>query len=287
VKVVFHADDFGLSAGVNAGIVEAYERGVLRSTSLMVTGQAFEDAVARAKATPGLDVGVHLTLVEEPPVLPPERIPSLIHDGRFWPTHAAVGLRWLQRRWRAEEACLELAAQLDRYAATGLAMSHLDGHQHLHLLPGVFTWVAAEASRRRVRFVRTRLADPLPDGSPPRAAVLVALRAVGWLAQQRAAAVDRHALVPFVTVGFLHAGGTLTMERLLGVLDRVQRRRPHALVEVMLHPGRADEETRRRYGHWRYQWENDLALLVDPKLPDALAQRGIDVTSFRALAAAA
>ena len=284
MKVVFHADDFGLTAGVNAGIVEAYERGVLRSTSLMVTAPAWEDAVARAKATPGLDVGVHLTLVEEQPALPPDRIPSLVQGGRFWPSHGTVGLRWLTRRWHSAEARAELRAQLERFDATGLVPSHVDGHQHLHLLPGVFPWAAAEARRRNIRFLRTTLADPLPGGSPPRAAAMLALRAVGWLALLRTGAADRRALAPFVTVGFLHAGGTFTTERLLAVLDRLRRHRPDAVVEVMLHPGRPDEETRRRYGHWRYQWENDFALLVDPSLPAQLLRRGIEVTSFRELA---
>lgn len=287
MKVVFHADDFGLTSAVNAGIVEAYERGVLRSTSLIVTAPGFEDAVARAKAAPGLDVGVHLTLVEEAPALPPERIPSLLSGGRFWPTHGAVGQRWLSRRWRTGEACAELVAQLERYGATGLPASHYDGHQHLHLLPGVFARVAGEARRRGVRFVRTTLADPLPGGSPPRAAVMIALRVLGGVAQAGAAAADRRSLVPFVTVGFLHAGGTLTRARLLDVLERMQRRQPNGIVEVMLHPGHADDATRRRYAHWHYQWENDFALLVDPKLPGELTRRGIEVSSFRALAGAA
>jgi predicted glycoside hydrolase/deacetylase ChbG (UPF0249 family) len=286
VKVVFHADDFGLTAAVNGGIVEAHERGVLGSASLMTTAPAWEDAVARARATRALDVGVHLTLVEERPVLPPERIPSLVCDGHFWPSHGAVGMRWLQRRWRSAEARAELAAQLERFEATGLVASHLDGHQHLHLLPGVFTWVVSAASRRGIRFVRTTLADPLRGGGP-RAAVQVALRGVGLLAALTADPTDRRTLTPFVTLGFLHAGGTLTRADLLAMLDRLRARRPRAIVEVMLHPGRPDDETRRRYGHWGYRWENDLALLLDPALPDELARRDIEVTSFRTLAAAA
>jgi predicted glycoside hydrolase/deacetylase ChbG (UPF0249 family) len=284
MKVVFHADDFGLTEGVNAGIVEAHERGVLGSASVMVTAPAWEDAVARAKATPDLDVGVHLTLVEERPVLPPERIPSLVHDGRFWPSHGAVGLRWLQGRWRPDEAQAELTAQLGRFEATGLVASHLDGHQHLHLLPGVFAWVVSAARLRGIRFVRETLADPLQGGAP-RAAVLVALRGVRLLAARSADPTDLRTLTPFLTVGFLHAGGTLTSARLLSMLDRLRRRRPDAVVEVMLHPGRSDDESRRRYGHWGYQWANDLALLLDPALPGELARRDIEVTSFRALAA--
>jgi len=286
VKVVFHADDFGLTRSMNAGIVEAYERGVLRSTSLMVTAPAWEDAVERAVATPGLDVGVHLTLVEERPVLPPAEIPSLVHDGRFWPSHGTVGLRWLQGRWRPSEATAELGAQLDRFAATGLSASHLDGHQHLHLLPGVFAWVIAQARRLGIRFVRSSLAEPWGRDGGVRGAVQMALRAVGWLGARGADPADRRALAPFLTVGFLHAGGTLTTERLLAILDRLQRRQPDGLVEVMLHPGRPDDETRRLYGRWGYRWEHDLALLLDPALPGELRRRGIDVTSFRELAAA-
>jgi hopanoid biosynthesis associated protein HpnK len=286
MKVVFHADDFGLTRGVNEGIVEAYERGVLRSTSLMVTAPAFEDAVERAKRTPGLDVGVHLTLVEEAPALAPVQIPSLVRGARFWPTHTAVGLRWLTRRWQVDEACSELGAQLARFDDTGLVASHLDGHQHLHLLPGVFSWVTAQARRRGIRFVRDSLADPLRGGSPQRAALLMALRSVRWMAAVRANAADLRTLEPFATVGFLQAGGTLTAARLLAVLERFQRRRPEATVEVMLHPGRPDEEAQRRYGHWHYHWESDFKLLVDPSLPDELARRGIEVTSFRALAGA-
>src|SRR4029453_17080244 len=157
-------DDFGLTAGVNAGIVEAHEHGVLGSASLMVTAPAWEDAVAPAKATPNLDVGVHLTLVEERPVLPPERIPSLVHNGRFWPSHRAVGTRWLQGRGGADEVQAELTAQLERFEATGLVASHLDGHQHLHLLPGVFAWVASAARLRGIRLVRATLAHPQGRG---------------------------------------------------------------------------------------------------------------------------
>jgi predicted glycoside hydrolase/deacetylase ChbG (UPF0249 family) len=285
VKVVFHADDFGFTPGINAGIVEAYERGVLRSTSLMVPAAACAEAVALARATPRLDVGVHLTLVEGMrPILPPAEIPSLVRDGAFLPTYGSVGLRYVVRRWRPEEARRELAAQLERMAATGLVPSHLDSHEHLHLLPGVFPWVAAEARRRGIRFVRTTVADPLFGGGI-RGTALIALRGVSWFAARRTGASDLRNLRTFVTVGFQQTGGKLTTARLLALLDRLPRRDPGSIVEVMVHPGHADEETRRIDRHSRYRRENDLALLCDPALPEALARRGIEVTSFRDLTA--
>ncbi|HLK11353.1 MAG TPA: ChbG/HpnK family deacetylase [Candidatus Binatia bacterium] len=279
MKVIFHADDFGLTSAVNAGILEACERGVLRSTSLIVTAEAADDAVTGARSLPRLDVGVHLTLVEERPALPPAHIPSLVKDDRFWPTHAGIAARYALGRWRAAEARTELAAQLDRFVAFGLAPSHVDGHQHLHLLPGVYRFVVAEARRRGIRFVRTTLGDPLfGEGAGTRTLMLLAVRTAARVAGAR------RRLAPFTTIGFLHAGGGMTSARLLAFLDRIRRRTPDAIVEVMLHPGRRDDATARRYGHWRYRWENDLALVLDPSLPDALAQRGIEVTSFRDLA---
>src|SRR5205814_68985 len=197
VKVIFHADDFGLTRAVNAGIVEAHARGLLRSTSLMPSAAAAEDAAALARSVPDLDVGLHVTLVEERPLLPADRLPGPVAGGRFWAR---------------------------------------DG-----------TGVAALAGRR----------------VPP---------------------ADRDAIRPFVTIGFLEAGGRLTPARLLAGLDHL-RARGVELVEVMLHPGHRDAETERKYGHWGYRWDSDRELLLDPTLPEALARRGIEPTSFRALAA--
>ena len=285
MNVVFHADDFGLSRAVNDGILEAHERGVLASTSLIVTGDAATDAAETARRHPSLDVGIHLTLVEERPVLPGEAIGSLVDGDRFWAKHTVIAARWAQGRWRADEARVELAAQWERFAALGLVASHADGHQHLHLLPGVLPGVVTEARGRGVRFVRTRLVGPLRLGAGlVRQGLLVATDAVARLALGGVPAADRATLVPFVTLGFLDAGGTLTRETLLDGLDRLRHRRPDAIVEVMLHPGRRDPETAARYGHWGYAWERDLALLVDPVLRDELARRDIVPTSFAALA---
>jgi predicted glycoside hydrolase/deacetylase ChbG (UPF0249 family) len=285
MKVVFHADDFGLSTAVNDGILEAHERGVLGSTSLIVAGQAAAHAADLARRKPSLDVGIHLTLVEEAPVLPPERIPSLVSGGRFWPKHTSVAARWARGAWRTDEATAELAAQWERFQALGLVPSHADGHQHLHLLPGVLPRVVAEARRRGVRFVRTTLVGPLRIGAGlVRQGLLIATDVVARWAVGGVAAADRAGLVPFVTMGFLDAGGTLTRDTLLDGLDRLRRRRSDAIVEVMLHPGHRDAETAARYGHWHYAWERDFGLLVDPHLRDELARRDVTVTSFAALA---
>jgi predicted glycoside hydrolase/deacetylase ChbG (UPF0249 family) len=136
------------------------------------------------------------------------------------------------------------------------------------------------------QFVRSRLGGPVGgEGGLGRRLSELALRGISRFARGRLEPTTRAEAKTCITIGFQEAGGRLTTTRLLAMLDDLRAREPNGLiVEVMLHPGHRDRETERRYGHWNYDWERDLALLVDPALPEALARRGIEVTSFRALA---
>ena len=281
IRVIFHADDFGLTRAINAGILEAHACGLLRSASLIGCSSATDDAAIGAAKHPDLDVGLHVALVAERPVLPPECIPSLVTDGVFWKSFGSVCLRYALGRWRVGEAQAEITAQWDRLTELGIRPSHVDGHQHLHLLPRLFPWVVAQARQRGIRVVRARLEEPVGvGGSLVRRMQLLAIQCVSAVASRHVPPPDRTAMIPFVTVGFGWAGGALTTARLLEILDRL-RERDDPIVEVMLHPGRSDAETVRKYGHWGYRWERDLELLLDPALSEALDRREIQVTSFR------
>ena len=77
---IITADDFGVSRQVNEAVEQAHREGILTVTSLMVTGTAAADAVARARANPILGVGLHVALAETPPALPPKQIPDLVDE---------------------------------------------------------------------------------------------------------------------------------------------------------------------------------------------------------------
>src|SRR5713226_10139949 len=83
-QLVVNADDLGLTVGVNDGIFDAHDRGILTSASVFANAPATADAIRRVRIRPSLGVGVHLALVDGSPMLPPNRVPSLIEgDGRF------------------------------------------------------------------------------------------------------------------------------------------------------------------------------------------------------------
>ena len=84
-------------------------------------------------------------------------------------------------------------------------------------------------------------------------------------------------------MGFLAAGGRMRRDRLLGTLERLSANGSFPAVEVMLHPGTGDPYTARKYQHWGYDWQRDLALLQDTRMRAALHDRGMVPGDFRGL----
>lgn len=137
MRIIFNADDFGLSKGVNFGVIEAYQNGLVRSTTMMAGTPGFEHAVGLAKQNPGLHIGVHLTLTAVKSV---GGVYKTITDtqGVFWrlgdmEEKAAAGNIDLA------EVEAEFEAQIQKVLAAGIAPDHFDSHHHVHNLPGIGT----------------------------------------------------------------------------------------------------------------------------------------------------
>jgi predicted glycoside hydrolase/deacetylase ChbG (UPF0249 family) len=146
-RLIVNADDFGITEAVNRGVVAAFDRGIVTSTSLMATGAAFDHAVELARRRPGLAVGIHLVLTEHRPLIGARAAASLVGPDGFFPAHITQLLaKQLRGRISLTEARVELEAQLKRVRDAGVVVSHIDGHQHVHVLPGIAAIVAELAS---------------------------------------------------------------------------------------------------------------------------------------------
>jgi len=154
-RLVINADDFGRSPSINAAVIQAHREGVLTSASLMMNEPATEEAVALAKANPGLGVGLHLTLLCGHSALAPQEIPELVNARReFSNNPVGVGWRYFISSRLAESLRREIAAQFERFRATGLVLDHVNGHLHLHLHPTIFTLLMEEATRFGITHLR-------------------------------------------------------------------------------------------------------------------------------------
>src|SRR6202050_436467 len=157
-RLIVNADDFGFTAGVNRGIVEAHSRGVVTSSTLMANGRAFSDAVQLAGTVPQLSVGCHVVLIDGRPLLDPKTIPSLVDQDegttRFRDGMGAFAVRALAGRLDPGEIEAEATAQIRKLQAAGIVVSHLDTHKHTHILPRVLRPLLRAASACGVRAMR-------------------------------------------------------------------------------------------------------------------------------------
>ncbi|GAA4494837.1 hopanoid biosynthesis-associated protein HpnK [Gluconacetobacter tumulicola] len=161
--VIISADDFGLSEEANEAIEIAHRDGLLSTASLMVAGPAAEDAIARARRLPGLNVGLHLVVIEGPAVLPPSEIPLLVNaEGQFPSDQLDLGIRYFFRPDVRLQLAAEIEAQFAAFARTGLRLDHANAHKHMHLHPTVGKYLIESGLRHGLQAVRVPLEPPEP-----------------------------------------------------------------------------------------------------------------------------
>jgi hopanoid biosynthesis associated protein HpnK len=275
---IVNGDDFGLSPGINRGIIEAHRDGILTSASLMAVGDAFEEAVALTHEHPGLSLGIHLTLVEGVPVLPPEKIPSLVtSDGRFFGSLGAFLLKWLRGRIRVGEVQREFGAQIEKALNHGVKIDKLDSHVHLHLLPGIFQAVLAVATQYRIGAIRLPRERVVGRGHLPRLVGLWRRAILTSLAALRARPLAATGLFHPARFSGIAESGQLTEEDLLRLLRGLQP----GVTEVMVHPGYRDSIVDGWPLSWRYEREQELRALTSPTVKALVRDLQIRLVSYR------
>lgn len=281
-RLIVSADDFGMSSGVNAGILTAHRDGILTNASLMVTGAACAEAVQLARATPALAVGLHLVLVQGRAATPPPAIPRLVGAGGTFRTNpVTTGFHYFFGPGTGAELRREIRAQLEAFAATGLALSHVDGHLNVHLHPtvlGILVELAPAFGIRAMRLPREPVSTSLRlDRRAPLRKVVEAatFRSLVRYARPRLAAQGIHCIDQ---VFGLHQSGHITEPYLLGVIAVL----PPGTTEIYCHASHVDAEAAR----WRprdYECEAELEALCSPRVRAALREQGVELVSYRDL----
>jgi chitin disaccharide deacetylase len=157
IKLIVNADDFGFSRGVNYGIIDAYQDGIVNSTTMMVNTPGTEHAVKLAKQHPGLAVGIHLTLTFGKAVS--NNVPSITDNNNFFRIdknyHNPSGII-------VEEVEQEWDAQIQKFLSYGLVPTHLDSHHHIHSW-SVLTPVIQRLTQKYQLPVRNIFENPIKD----------------------------------------------------------------------------------------------------------------------------
>jgi hopanoid biosynthesis associated protein HpnK len=272
-RAIITADDFGLSVAVNEAVERAHRDGLLSTASLMIAGPAAEDAVRRAKALPGLRVGLHLVVVEGAAVLPSIEIPALLGaDGWFPSDQARLGLRYFLRPDVRRQLAAEIEAQFAAFAETGLPLDHANAHKHMHLHPTVgqlLIGIGAGFGLRALR-VPTEPAEVLRACGTESGLGARALRA--WSGLLRRQALRAGMRVNDHLFG-LAWSGEMTADR----VQRLARHLPPGLSEIYFHPAAGRDPLLDRLMP-EYEQEAELAALTDPATRQAFA--GVRLTTW-------
>jgi len=271
-----------MSPGVNAGILRAHRDGVLTNASLMVAGDACDEAVSIARAHPSLAVGLHLVLVQGHAATRPESISRLVDArGRFSDNAIGSGIRYFFQPGIRAELELEIRTQLERFRATGLELSHVDGHLNIHMHPSVLPILldlADEFGIRAMRLSREALAPALRFDPRHRLRKTFEATAFAQLARHGASQMAARGIVHPDHMYGLHQTGHIDESYLLHTIAEL----PAGVSEIYCHAAEPDEEASR----WRpadYDTTGEIDGLTSARVRAAIDREGIELISYRDL----
>ena len=292
--LIINADDLGIHPQINAGIVEAFERGILTSTTMLLTTPFLEETVRAVVRAGRLPVGIHLSLTLGRSVARPEDIPDLVDaDGNLKLSAAKLlllGSPEGARRALYDQIRKEFDAQLARARHHHIPVTHVDSHQHVHMNPHIFAIVEEVAETHGVKRVRvcrepffafeltTGLLGNVRRVNPAKLALLTLRR---QRIQPRLLSTDRF-------FGTMYSGH-ISRSAFVKVVDHVTR--SGGVWEIGLHPGHPAPAGTRVYPQPGYNAfitspsrQHECRLLTDPEVRALVATRGLRLMSFADLA---
>jgi len=271
---------------VNRGIAEAHRNGIVMSASLLANGEAFDDGVNVARALPALGVGVHLNLSDGPPLCRVGSVPSLVDErGYFSGGPEQLLLKLARRKLKVSDVEREWDAQIEKARSAGITVTHLDGHKHVHMLPGLFPVALKLAKKHSISAIRisneaSSLRAALSGKSGHNAGVLlkqgVQARGLKLLSRDARKLADKAGIESADYFCGIAQTGVLTREGILDLLEIL----PKGTTELMCHPGYADEDLAQSATRLQDSRASELAILTDTDVRKSVASHGIRLINY-------
>jgi predicted glycoside hydrolase/deacetylase ChbG (UPF0249 family) len=285
-NLIVNADDLGWTEGVNRGIAETHRNGIVTSASLLANGRAFSSGVELARTTPALGVGVHLNLSDGEPVAGRELVNTLLNErGELDGRPESLLLRLARRSILLEEVEREWDAQIQKVRDSGIEPTHLDGHKHVQMLPGLFEIALRLAKRHGIRAVRvsheeSSLRAALSAGAKQKGTVVikqgVQARGLKLLAPDAREQAERAGIAAADYFCGIAQTGELTREGVLRLMEIL----PEGTTELMCHPGYVDAELENSATRLQASRQAEVEILTDTGIRNLVASQGIRLIDY-------
>ena len=246
MKVILHADDFGFDKDTTEATIELLEEGSLTSASIMATMPAVDDALDYAAAHKEKSFGVHLTYVDGLKSAYREQESSLLDaKGLFYPSND-VRKKAIKLSLRKQDIVEESLAQIEIVKKAGIEISHLDSHGHLHKFPSFL--LALPEIKMRSGIERVRRVQNVFIHYPRLSPSTILNRCFDLRISRTCRTTDY----------FYMSANSMDTEWAESIIDQMNRLPEHAIIEIAVHPGKADTEEER----WRISEYKDIRVFA-------------------------
>ncbi|XP_066055993.1 carbohydrate deacetylase [Chamaea fasciata] len=298
VKLIVTGDDFGYCPRRNQGIVDCFLAGAISNVSLLVNGSAAADAAKLARRY-NIPIGLHANLSEGSPVCEVLKTNSslLNQDGFF---HGKMGFRTALSKGllNMSEVKQELKAQVELFRElTGHLPPHMDGHQHVHVLPEVRHVFAEVLEEYGIKYTRVPIEPGLHncDWIPP--SLMDFYLGVEEDSFNTVDVFTKHGIRwADIYIGLSTMGRNMSVSSIRSAIDSAvlqlrARAAPGGAVtlELMVHPGYPSVPPTGGCGEgpddFSQSWErlHELQTLIEPELQSYYKSRNIQLCSFKDL----
>ncbi|MBL7196980.1 MAG: ChbG/HpnK family deacetylase [Candidatus Omnitrophica bacterium] len=284
-RIIVNGDDFGLSEGINKGIIHAYKEGVLTSASVMANMPAFENAVQLSKENPSMGIGAHLNIVRGKPIYLGQKRGGLVNaQGYFYGfSHVVRGL--LLSRFNLKEIENEFRAQIKKILDRGLYVTHLDTEKHIHIFPCISKILAKLANEFKIQRIRSFRQDSFFVLNSPYSMFSATCHRFLFLSyfsiinkrsfrKNNIKSPNHFYIIP----------SDINDELLARNVADIFRHLKEGVSEVICHPGYLSKELMRNsleFGKfYNFNQENQLHLLLNPELKQMLKDMDISLINY-------
>ncbi|NKB21810.1 MAG: hopanoid biosynthesis-associated protein HpnK [Alphaproteobacteria bacterium] len=265
-RLIVTGDDFGISIPVNEAIEAAHSNGILTATCLMVGEPEVRDAIARAKRHPDLGVGLHIVVARGRSTLPPDQLSSIAPNGFLEDNLVRAGFRYFFSPRARRQLSAEIRAQFRAFRDTGLALDHVNAHNHMHLHPIVLSCILENAAEFGIKAVR------LPaEKNGGLGAVLLSpwISLMRW--RLRRAGIRYNDQIIGIT-----ETGTLNQTQLLSAITKLR----DGVTEIFSHPATGDWEGMDPAAS-DFKFKEEFDALISPDVAAAIANSDIKLSTYR------
>jgi chitin disaccharide deacetylase len=279
-KLIISGDDFGLHSSINEAIEKGFQEGVLTSASILVNGKKFDEAVRISKRNPKLGIGLHFNIIEGLSIAGEKNVSSIVDEkGLFFDSHNTLAKKIIIGKAKLEEIELELDAQINYCNKSGLSITHIDSHRHLHMLPEVYKLVVKVSNKYGINKFRY-LNPPLVDISVSINFKII-LSIFFKIIKNR---FTKNVITPDYFLGFFNSGN-LKYNYIHDVLKKIKS----GIIEIGFHPGLDNEILTNTFSTWNnyydysFDWEGDFNTIINPKFKEYVEENDIKLESYESL----